>query len=186
MGIIPEQTKRAWHRNAKARNTDELSDLLEFRDILIENTVSGKPRHPIGQLYAEAAESMLLAQNTLERKMRTIREYTAKQLNGWIGGGLSFDHIENANDFQEYPPAVLLHAAIELGARNGNKPMTVAEMITFANGGEPPKQTDAKVTKAFDYLRKIPYWLGLTDEWKDEFLSDVETLWQKWQKRIAK
>lgn len=186
MGLIPDKTKQAWRKNAKARGVSELHDLLEFREILLENNVNGKPRHPIGQLYAEAAESMLLAQNTLERKMRTIRAYTAEQLNGWISGGLSFDHIENANDFQEYPPAELLNAAIELGAQNGNKPMTVEEMITLASGGIPPKQTSVKVAKAFEYLRKVPYWLGLTDELKDEFLSDVETLWQKWQKRIAK
>lgn len=185
MSLIPESRKREWRRSAHKRDSLDLNNLLDFRDLLEENAVNGLPRHPIGELYAEAAEAMGYAKNTLERKIREIREYPADKLQGWLNDGLSFDHIEKANDYQNYPPAELLDKAVELGAKEGDKPMTVEEMITLANGGKSPKETSARVTKAFGYLRKVPYWLGLSDEWTDEFLSDIDALWSKWQKRIS-
>ena len=177
MSLIPEALLKSFRSNAHKMNCYELNSLIAFRDYLTENMANGKPRFPIGELYAEAAEAMGYAVNTLERKIRTIREYDARVLQGWIDAGLSMDHIENANQFQKFPPASLLDLAVDAGE---GKPATVEQMIALANGGKPLPPAAARVNRAWDFIRKVPYWLKLPEAVRDEFLADVEQLRQKW------
>ena len=178
MTLLPASFLRDCRTAAHKRDVIDLNLLLAFRDILEENKGrDGKPKHPIGQLYAEFAENYMRSQNTLERKMRAIREYPADKLQGWLNAGISFDHFENANDFQNFPPAALLDLAMDAGE---GKPATVEQMISLANGGKPPSPAESKINRAWDFIRKIPHWIGLSDAMKDEFLADVEQLRLKW------
>lgn len=180
MSLIPDELIKSFRSNAHRRDCYELNSLIAFRDYLAENMANGKPRLPVGELYAEAAEAMGYSQNTLERKIRTIRNYDAEVLQNWINSGLSMDHIENANSFQNFPPSALLDLAV--GA-NGDKPATVEEMCALA-GGKSPSPAMAKVNRAWDFVRKIPHWLGLGEDVRAEFLSDIEALWKKWQGKL--
>ena len=129
--IIPAELLARWREHTKKRNLNKLCDLIDFRDFLLENDHNGTP---IGLIYKEAAAAMGYSDNTLQRNVRIIRSYPSEQLLKWIHAGLSFDHLEMANFYQDAtkPAAWLLDKAVDPGNAEG-KVMTVDELILFAN-----------------------------------------------------
>lgn len=153
MTIIPIETLTRWTKESSARAVSKLANLLELREILIENTVKGKSRNSVSQIYSEAAKALGYSKNTLERNIRIIREYEDEKLVYWIVSGLSFDHIEAANFYQtsDKPAVWLLDRAIDPGNETGNI-MTVDELTIFANG---EKATPGVVNRFLNLLSRI-------------------------------
>jgi hypothetical protein len=152
LSVIPAELLARWREHAKKRNLSKLCDIIDFRDFLLENDHNGTP---IGLIYKEAAAAMGYSDNTLQRNVRIIRSYPSEQLLKWIHAGLSFDHLEMANFYQDEkkPAAWLLDKAIDPGNADGSI-MTVDELILFAN-------SEKKYTEIF--IRAKNMWTRLVD-----------------------
>ena len=170
--IIPAELLARWSSHTKKRNLSKMCDLIDLRDFLQENGHNGTP---IGLIYKEAATAMSYSKNTLERNIRIIRSYPSEKLYEWIKAGLSFDHIEASNFYQDEtkPAAWLLDKAIDLGNAEGNV-MTVDELIIFANSEK--RYTPVFIRAKNMWIRLVEL-MGKSPIWEPEKLSRFE-IWR--------
>ena len=130
--IIPTGMKQRWTTRARRGTLSTLKSLLEFRELVPEY----RAENCLMQAYKEAAEAMLISDETLRDLMGKIREYPAEKLVYWINNGVVFDHMEKAGLVAELSgrtPAALLDEAVTVGNEKG-KTMTADEMVSFALG----------------------------------------------------
>lgn len=131
--IVPQGLKDRWRTRARRGALSMLKSLLEFRELVPEYKAEGC----LMQAYREAAEAMLISDETLRDLMGKIREYPEDRLIYLINNGVSYDHMEKAHLVSELAgyndPLMLLEAAVEVGNEEG-KTMTVKEMTSFALG----------------------------------------------------
>lgn len=131
--IVPAKLAERWTTRARRGALNTLKSLLEFRELVPEY----RAENVLMQAYKEAAEYMLISDETLRDLMGKIRNYPEEKLIYWIENGVVFDHMEKANLLYEIAkresPAELLDEAISVGGENG-KTMTVQEMTAFALG----------------------------------------------------
>lgn len=170
--FIALETKATWTARARRNAHSKLQSLLEFRALLNDAKAEGYP--PLMELYAEAAEAMECAIDTLRRDVATIREYSAVDLSNWIVQGISFDHMETANSLAEIAhkaPADLLHEAINPGNATGET-MTVKELQAHALGERPMPAPMYWVNKVFTALGNFPIRWNWSDEKKQR--------WNEW------
>lgn len=151
---------------------DELESLLWFR----EHVDEWKAERALMQAYFEYAKAMMIARDTLRRKLSIIRNYPPSDLKRWIENGVSWEHIENANQLAELAkktPKQLLNECIEYGDENG-RVMTVEQLITHALGEKPKSPFIARLGFLFERLGKYPTLLGWAEEKTNRFNSWVE------------
>jgi len=173
MTIIPTATLTKWRAAASRSAMVKLTNLCEFRDILTENMEGGKARHPIMQLYDEAAKAMLISVETLRHDIADIRNYTEYQMTVWIMNRVSFDHIRTANELAEIAhktPVELLDAAIDPGNANGDT-MTVKELQAYALG---EKIMTAEYVQGMNWLKRLADF-PVRYNWEPEKTSRFET-----------
>ena len=124
-----------------------ISAAINIRDFIVDN-----PTIPIMQVYAELAEYSIRG-----RSARAVRDWIEaiaglpdEKLLAWHAAGLSMGHFKMARklykdmdgelDENENPilpsPAAALDNAVKHGGDNGNRPMTIAEMVSFYEGEE--------------------------------------------------
>lgn len=162
--LLPAEMLRRMNRRARRGNLMLLRSLCEFRDWLSdmqENEIKKM------QCYKEAARAMMLAAATVRDYMGKIGDYPEERLLAWLSNGLSFDHLEKANqyaDAKKMQPAELLDFAL-----TGNEygfPMTVDEMVCFSLGEKEnmPRREMRAFMVLFEKLRKFP----LKFEWDNE------------------
>ena len=156
MTHIREDIKLTWQTRARRGAMLKLESLLEFRDLLSDARAEGHP--PIMELYIEAAVPMMISSETLRRDIATIREYSRADLYRWLENGISFDHLDNANQLAEIAhkaPADLLNEAVDPGNATGET-MTVRELQSYALGERPMPAPMYWVNRLFDSLCKSP------------------------------
>lgn len=135
--LIPAELGNRIRNRARKSTALKLDNYIELRDFIAENEerilVDGRMA-----FYEECGNWMDYSGETVRKYLTIIRNYPDDKLREWIKNGLSFDHIERANELQNvkecrYDAAHLLDAAFQFGGADGKR-MTVTEMETFALG----------------------------------------------------
>lgn len=175
MNFIADETKARWITRARRGALSKLRNLIEFRALMDDAKAEGV----LMQVYAEAAEAMLCATDTLRRDIGIIREYPTTDLIHWIANGISFDHMETANALHEYAhkaPADLLNEAINPGNAEGAT-MTVRELTAYTLGEKKRTPLIFQVANLFERIGGIPHrWKLNWDEEKTMRFNDwIET-----------
>jgi len=130
--LIPHSRREETRLRAKQGALGELESLLQFREDMDDWKAEGR----LMQAYAEQAADMMIAKDTLRRKIATIRNYSAENLVRWITNGVSFEHMETANTLYEMAkktPEQLLNECIELCDGQG-RVLTVDQLTAHALG----------------------------------------------------
>jgi len=135
--LLPVELGKRLQTRARKSTSLKLDNYIELRDFISENE---EKIMSVGwmEFYEEAGDWMDYSGETIRKNLTIIRSYPDEKLREWVKNGLSFDHIERANDLQnvkecQYDAAHILDAAFQLGNKNGKR-MTVTEMETFALG----------------------------------------------------
>lgn len=152
--LLPKERREKTRTRARLGALGELESLLEFRTDMDDWKAEGR----LMQAYAEQAEDMSIAKDTLRRKMATIRAYSADSLTYWIENGVSFEHMDMANVLQDKarkPAKRLLDECITLGSAHG-KVMTVDELTSFALGEKKFEPAVFRATALLSRLGKFP------------------------------
>jgi hypothetical protein len=139
------------------------------------------------EIKTEAAEAMMVSRAGIDRVLWIVREYEPEVLARWLKKHFSFHHIETANRLytlsQYDSPAELLDAAIEAGGGEG-KPMTVAELESFALGHQPQIERNVKLNGLFLSVLKISSRAALLMGWdvdkREEFEAELSELWKRY------
>lgn len=171
--IFSDATHKRWGIRARRGAYNKLLNLLEFRERIPEL----REREELMEAYEEAARSMCCAADTIRKDIGIIREYAKRELIYWIRNGVSFDHIENANDLAELAHKTacqLLNECIDPGNATGET-MTVREMMALALGERNPNPPVFRFNVLYSQLLKFPTQLKWGDEktrqyeaWLDE------------------
>jgi hypothetical protein len=101
---------------------------------------------------------MMIARDSLRRKMATIRNYSADDLYNWIEAGAGQEHLETANTLAELAhktPKQLMVEAVTLGDEHG-KVMTVDQLTSHALGEQKREPALFKVNILFSRLGRFP------------------------------
>jgi len=171
---IAADLKARWQTRARRNAMVKLMTLLEFRALLDDARAEGYP--PLMELYAEGAEAMDCAVDTLRRDIATIREYPRGFLMYCIESGASFDHIETANQLAEIAhkaPKDLLYEAIDPGNATGET-MTVKELQAHALGERPMPAPMYWVNRLFTSIVGVPQRLNWDGEKTSRFHEWLE------------
>ena len=174
MTHIREDIKLTWQTRARRGAMLKLESLLEFRDLLSDARAEGHP--PIMELYIEAAVPMMISSETLRRDIATIREYPRENLYAWLENGISFDHLDKANQLAEIAhkaPADLLNEAVDPGNATGET-MTVRELQAYALGERPMPAPMYWVNRLFTSIVGVPQRLNWNDEKKGRWHEWIE------------
>lgn len=166
-------SKRRYITRTRARlgTHAEIESLLEFR----EDMDDWKAEGTLMQAYKEQAEDMMIARDTLRRKITIIRNYTPEDLYRWCDNGVGFEHMETANALAELAkktPKKLLDECIELGGHTGDKAMTVDELTVHALGEKKREPVLFRVNDLLSRLGKFPTLLKWRPE-KTERLNKI-------------
>lgn len=164
--LIPAATLTRWQTRARRGALSTLKSLLEFRELVPDFRAEAV----LMQAYQDAAKAMMIATDTLRDLMGKIREYPEGQLIFWINNGVSFDHMEKANQLAEIAhktPAALLNEAVNPGNATGET-MTVRELTAYALGevAQPMKAITYRRVTLWNSLGKFP-----TTGWDDDKVS---------------
>lgn len=157
---------------AKRGALEELESLLWFRERVDE----WKEERALMQAYYEYAKSMMIARDTLRRKLAIIRNYTPQDLKSWINNGVSFEHMETANQLAEVAkkkPKQLIEECIEYGDEHG-RVMTVEQLMTHALGEKPKSPFISRLGFLFERLGKFPTLLGWAEDKTNRFNDWIE------------
>jgi hypothetical protein len=135
--LLPVELGKKLQTRARKSTSLKLDNYIDLRDFISENEEKILAVGWMG-FYEEAGDWMDYSGETIRKNLTIIRSYPDDKLREWVKNGLSFDHIERANDLQnvkecQYDAAHILDAAFQLGNKNGTR-MTVTEMETFALG----------------------------------------------------
>lgn len=157
---------------AKAGSLGELESLLEFRELMDEWKAEGV----LMQAYKEWADGMMIARDTLRRRVATIRNYSADDLIRWIAGGVGFEHMETANmlaDVAKKTPKQLINEALDLGDENG-KVMTVDQLTAHALGEQKRDPVFFRVNNLLSRLGNFPMLLKWGQDKTDKYNKWLE------------
>lgn len=162
MSLIPEPKRNKTRARARDGALGELQSLMEFAADIPDWKAEGT----LMQAYREQAEDMMLALDTLRRKVHSIGGFEYGDLHRWIMLGISFDHFDKAKQFAEMKhmtPRDLLEGCI--GAREDGGNLTVDEMIAFALSEKPLPHTalPSFVMSILSRLDNLPHKLGWDD-----------------------
>lgn len=174
MTHISVEVKATWRARARRNAHSKMQSLVEFRALLSDAKAEGYP--PLMEMYTEGAEAMECAVDTLRRDIAAIREYSLVDLSNWITQGISFDHIETANQLAEIAhkaPADLLHEAIDPGNATGAT-MTVKELQAHALGERPMPTPMYWVNRLFTSIVGVPQRLNWDGEKTSRFHDWLE------------
>ena len=153
--LIPAARREETRQRAKLGALGELESLLEFREDMDDWKAEGR----LMQAYAEQAADMMIAKDTLRRKISTIRNYSAEDLVRWITAGAGFEHMETSNTLAELAkktPKQLMDEAVDLGDGKG-RVMTVDQLTVHALGEKPHKDPFLyRLNNVFSQLGKFP------------------------------
>ena len=169
IGIKRFETLRA---RAKAGALAELESLLEFRELMDEWKVEGV----LMQAYKEWSDAMMMASDTLRRKIANIRNYSADDLYKWFEAGVGFEHLETSNTLAELAkktPKQLMNEAVDLGDENG-KVMTVDQLTSHALGERKADPALFRVNVLFSRLGRFPTLLKWGEEKTGKYNQWVE------------
>lgn len=182
MTFIPASVLDKWRTTSRKTALVKLANLLEFRDILTENKTRNGDRVPLMELYREAAEAMLISDETLRHDMAAIREYPDVDLLRWIDNGVSFDHFRKANDLAEIAkktPAQLLNECIDPGNATGQT-MTVNELCAHALGEKQMPPAHVQGIGLLSKLANFPARFKWDESKTRAFLDDLTAFRKRW------
>jgi len=165
--LLPEKVLLNVRTRAKAGASAELESLLWFR----ENVEDWKSEGVLMQAYKEYAGAMMIAPDSLRRKMATIRNYAPEDLERWIDEGVGFEHMETANTLAEMAkktPKQLLDECISLGDGEG-KVMTVDQLVAFALGEQKRDPALFRVNTLLSRLGRFPELLKWSSDKREKF-----------------
>ena len=169
MTIVPAESLTKWRTRSYRSAMLKLANLLELREIVEDAEAEGQ--RVLMQIYAEAAEAFMRHEDTVRADLATIRRYSPEKLVYWIKSGYSFAHIAAANMYADRSgrkPLELLDEAIQHGGKEGDKAMTVKELIAFATGEKEYKPAFSPST-VLSLLGKIPNSLNWVEEKRVKF-----------------
>ncbi len=167
--LLPAKALENARERAKAGAFAELESLLWFR----ENVDDWKAEGVLMQAYKEYAAAMMIAPDSLRRKMATIRNYSAEDLERWIYEGVGFEHMETANTLAETAkktPKQLLDECISLGDGEG-KVMTVDQLVAFALGEQKRDPALFRVNTLLSRLGRFPDLLKWGSDKREKFTA---------------
>lgn len=167
--LLPEKALTLARARAKTGAFAELESLLWFR----ENADDWKAEGVLMQAYKEYAAAMMIAPDSLRRKMATIRNYSAEDLERWIEEGVGFEHMETANALAETAkktPKQLLDECISLGDGEG-KVMTVDQLVAFALGEQKRDPALFRVNTLLSRLGRFPDLLKWGSDKREKFTA---------------
>ena len=171
--LLPQARREETRHRAKLGALGELESLLEFREDMDDWKAEGR----LMQAYAEQAADMMLAKDTLRRKIATIRNYSAEDLVRWITAGAGFEHMETANTLYEMAkktPKQLMDEAVNFGDGQG-RVMTVDQLTAHALGEKPHKDKFLyRLNTVFSQLGKYPTLLKWNAEKTGRFTKWLE------------
>lgn len=178
--LIPRKKLAQWNTRAKRGAFDKLQNLLEFRELPLEEY---RRQGLLTQAELEGAEAMLVTLDSLRRSLWQIQEFDGAQLLTWITNGVSFQHFERANAIAEkakMTPAQLLDDAYVKGNQFG-KTMTVEQMTAYALGERKQPEAAYSISRMFStIIVKVSQSLKWDAEKLSEFKADVNALQRKW------
>ena len=157
---------------AKAGALAELESLLEFRELVDEWKAEGV----LMQAYTEWSDAMMIARDTLRRKMSNVRNYAADDLYRWFEEGAGFEHLETANTLAELAkktPKQLMNEAVDLGDQHG-KVMTVDQLTSHALGERKAEPALFRVNTILSRLGRFPLLLKWGDEKTNKYNQWLE------------
>lgn len=154
MTLIPNSVTSQWRKSIRQSDALKIKVLCEVRDFIFEN----KDRYPVGQLQKEAAEALMMPVNTLRDQLGVVREYDEDTLKTLLSNGISFGHIEIANQYSD-SPLMLLMDVIENAAAE-EKVMTCDQLLELVLSGRPSRsplfQFNSRWTKFAKVVNYLP------------------------------
>jgi hypothetical protein len=165
--LLPLARREKTRTRARLGAIGELQSLLEFREDMDDWKAEGK----LMQAYAEYAEDMMIARDSLRRKITIIRNYSSDDLERWIESGVGFEHMETANSLAEIAkktPKKLLDECIDMGDETG-KVLTVEKLMTLALGEQKRDPALFRVNGLLSRLARFPDLLRWGNEKREKF-----------------
>jgi len=170
--LIGQKKFETVRARARAGALAELENLLEFRELMDEYKAEGV----LMQAYAEWSDAMMIAKDSLRRKMATIRNYSADDLYNWTEAGAGQEHLETANTLAELAhktPKQLMIEAVTLGDEVG-KVMTVDQLTSHALGEKKHEPALFRVNTLLSRLGRFPALLKWGTEKTERYTSWLE------------
>lgn len=167
--LLPPLRREKTRTRARLGAMGELQSLLEFREDIDDWKAEGK----LMQAYQEQAEDMMIARDSLRRKMATIRNYSAEDLERWIEAGVGFEHLETANNLAELAkktPKQLLDECITYGDETG-RVLTVEKLMTLALGEQKREPALFRVNGLLSRLARFPDLLKWGNDKREKFTA---------------
>jgi len=167
--LLPPARREKTRTRVRLGAMGELQSLLEFR----EDVDSFRAENKLMQAYQEQAEDMMIARDSLRRKMATIRNYTPDDLERWIEAGVGFEHMEAANNLAELAkktPKQLLDECISFGDETG-KVLTVEKLMTLALGEQRRDPALFRVNGLLSRLARFPDLLKWGSDKREKFTA---------------
>jgi hypothetical protein len=167
--LLPKERRETTRTRAKLGALGELESLLEFREDMDDWKAEGL----LMQAYSEQSADMMIAKDSLRRKIATIRNYSAEDLTTWISNHIGFEHMETANTLAELAkktPKQLLNECKEYGDEHG-KVMTVDQLTTHALGEQKREPALFRVNVLLSRLGRFPELLNWASDKRAKFTS---------------
>jgi len=182
MTYLPAEFLQRLSEDTLTSDLIKLGLLIELREFIEENETKNGDRVPKMQIYAEAAQAMRRSPRTVRGDLARIRDYAQDLLVYWFRSGLSYDHLEAANELAETAkttPIVLLNQCIDPGNATGET-MTVTELEAFALGGRAMLPEHVQGIGLLSKLGNLPYRFKWDENKTRAFLDDLAAFRKRW------
>jgi hypothetical protein len=189
MTLISADIRAQWRQRALAAQSHEVSaTLLRLKNVkeflpFYDETATGDPATRI-EIMQEAAEDNGMALASWDERVRQVKrlENGLDALITCFEHGVTWNHVKQALGVSERP-LDLLTAAWKHGGEDGNRVMSVAEMVAFALTGKTDTTPEVEVSNLLQWVSgKFLKLLAIPNEKRGEFENDLARLVAKWQK----
>jgi hypothetical protein len=182
---IPDDIRARWRENAKEAKKSEVYaallrlenviQFLEFYDEFPDNRV---------EIMEQAAQDNGMSSASWDERVRQVKrlENGLPALVWCFERGITWDHVKQALSLSERP-LVLLQDAVNKGGEDGNRVMTVAEMVAYAKTGQTVTTPEVEVSNLVQWVSgKFLKLLAIPADKRGDFENDLARLVAKWAK----
>lgn len=169
----PPEARAETRSRARASAKETLDLVLIWRDMKAEI-----PHGAVGIIEREYAADMMISASTLRRKIASVRNWEAWQLEELMNAGVAWEHFQIAIDLAETAkktPMQLLGEAVSLGNAHGDT-MTVEEMTAHALGERAPRPETFSAIGWISRLAELPQRLNWDSERAEKLRGLLEQI----------
>ena len=185
---LPADIRAQWRQRALAAQSHEVSatllrlkNVVEFLPFYDETAQRPDIRAKIMQ---EAAEDNGMALASWDERVRQVvrLEKGLETLENCFEAGITWNHVKRALAVSECP-LDLLQDAVSKGGEDGNRVMTVEEMVAYALTGQTVTTPEVEVSNILRWASgKFLRLLSIPADKRGEFENDLARLVAKWSK----